>query len=326
MKRRNLIVAGTAPLIARPFDLLAQAQARRPIVACLGTGTKVTAAVFWNSFAQGMTERAWIDGRNYDLVVRYADGSVDRLVQIASDYAKLPAAVIVTANTIGVEVAFKATSTIPIVTAATGTPVELGVAYSEARPGKNVTGVLSSVPGFTGKLVQFAKELVPELKQIGYLRDLSNPNSPRSLPAVVDAARQYGMEVLEAGVERSSDEVVDALEKLSGVRAVIVTQSPLFLTERKHIADFFASHRIAAVYQFREHVVDGGLLSYGISLDASFRRCAYFVDRILKGEKAGDLPFEFPTTFDLVINAKAAKDLGLTIPDTISILATEIIE
>ena len=235
--------------------------------------------------------------------------------------------VIVATTTPGAVAAKQATATIPIVGVNLTDPVGFGLVTSEAHPGTNVTGVLFRLEGLTEKQVEIALDLLPGANSMGILVDVNNPSNMLQRREVEAAAGKLGVSITAVDV-CPVDEIGAAIQTLVRARAsiAVVLASALFVNERRQIAAFALASRLPTVFNFREHVEDGGLMSYGIELRQNYRRSAYFVDRILKGEKPGNLPVEFPTKVELVINVTTAKAIGLTIPPTLLARVHEVIE
>jgi ABC-type uncharacterized transport system substrate-binding protein len=221
----------------------------------------------------------------------------------------------------------KATAKIPIVTPALADAVHLGLIANEARPGGNVTGISPYVAGLPAKQLELAREVVPGAGHIGVLANLTDAKAPPQLQELKGAGQRLGISVVAAEAD-TPDDVDAAIRTLASQRisVMIVLQTSMFLSERRKIATLVATMRIPTVYGYREHVDAGGLISYGVDLRACFRRGAYFVDKILHGIAPGNLPVEFPTKLELVINLKAAKALDLTIPPSLLARADEVIE
>jgi len=274
-----------------------------------------------------MRELGYLEGRDYGLEDRYADGGGSRLPLLAEELVRLKPDVILVGSTPGVLVAKQATASIPIVGVNMTDPVGLGLIASEARPGTNVTGVLYRLEGMAGKQMEIALDLMPGTSKMGVLVDVTNPSNMLQRRELEAAAGKSGVSVTTVDV-RTFDEIGAAIQTFVRERAsiVLVLASAMFINARRRIAAFALVSRLPTVYNFREHVEDGGLISYGIDLRQNFRRAAYFVDRILKGEKPGDLPVEFPTKVELVVNVTTAKAIGLTIPPTLLARADEVIE
>ena len=259
--------------------------------------------------------------------VRYADGNVSRIPPLIEELVRLKPDIIVSGTLAGVIAAKKLTNTIPIVCADLTNPIEFGLAASYARPGGNVTGVLLTVEDLPTKQLALAVEVIPGAKKIGLLVHSDNPMQPalqRSLDASVNALGVQ-LTVLEVA---SPDDLHAAFQRLARerVKVVMLLADFMFLNERKRIALFAMAERLPTMFAFRENVEDGGLMSYGTNVRESWRRTASFVDKILKGAKPGDLPIEFPTKLELLINLTTAKALELTIPPTLLARADEVIE
>ena len=221
----------------------------------------------------------------------------------------------------------KVTTTIPIVVPALADAVELGLIASDARPGGNVTGIAPYVEGLPAKQLELARELVPRAKLVGLLDDASDPKTPPQRREIEAAGAAAEVKIVTVEVHTASD-IGTAYQAFATehVQAVIVEQSTMLLVERKQIADAEAATKLPTVYGYREHVEAGGLVSYGVNLNWCFHRAAYYVDKILKGAKAAELPVEFPTRLQMVINLKTAKALGLDVPPTLLARADEVIE
>jgi putative ABC transport system substrate-binding protein len=326
MKRRALItlLGGAA---AWPLVVHAQASQRRPLVALLGGGTRAASLGVVDAFLQGMRELGYIEGSNFDMVYRYADGYAERLSALAQEVVKLKPDVIFAPATGQAVAAKKATGTIPIVTPALADAVHLGLVASDARPGGNVTGLTPYVAGLPAKQLELAREVVPDARHIGVLNDANDPKAAPQWQELQAAARTLAVLITAADVH-TPDDLVSAIQSLTDQKAdvVIVLQTTMLLSERQKIAVLGTAMRLPMVYGYREHVVDGGLISYGVDLRDCFRRAAAYVDKILKGTRPGDLPIEFPTKVELVINLKVAKALGIAIAPTLLARADEVIE
>jgi putative ABC transport system substrate-binding protein len=285
------------------------------------------AGAFADDFLDGMRGFGAIDGRNFDFVPRYAEGFNDRLAALAREIVALKPAVIVAAAVNAAVPARAATSAIPIVCPALADAVHLGLIASEARPGGNVTGIEPYVAGLPAKQMELAHEIAPNARRVGLLTNLRDPKAPPQREELAAAAKALELSIVEADVN-SPTEIERAMERLgsSQVDVVIVLQTGLLLSVGRQIAEFAAAKRLPTVYGYREHVLDGGLISYGVDLRWCYRRAAYFVDKILHGTPPGELPVEFPTKMMLSINLKAAKTLGIGVPAALLDLADEVIE
>jgi putative tryptophan/tyrosine transport system substrate-binding protein len=325
MKRREFIAAfGAAawPLVAR-----AQVTTRRPLVAWLSGGGRSGSLVFVDAFLKGMHEFGYIEGDNFDIVYRNADGYIERLPPLAEELVRLHPSVIL-APASGPAVAAKnVTSTIPIVTPALADAVHLGLIASESRPASNVTGIAPYVAGLPAKQMELAREVLPGADKIGVLTNMEDPKAPAQWRELKVAGQELGVNVVGSDV-RAPDDLETAFLVLArqGIGVMIVLQTSMLLTERRRIAALAATARIPAIYGYREHVDDGGLVSYGVDLRECFRRGAYYVDKILKGASPSDLPVEFPTKLELVVNLKTARALGITISPQLLARADEVIE
>jgi putative tryptophan/tyrosine transport system substrate-binding protein len=327
MRRRDFIGLLGGAVASRPLPTFAQTSSKRPLIAAQVGGSKTGADRYFSGFSQGMRELGYVEGHDYGFEVRYAEGNASRIPLLIEELVGLKPDIIVSGTMAGVIAAKKLTDTIPIVSVVLTNPIEFGVAASYARPGGNVTGVLLTVEDLPTKLLGLALEVVPGANKIGLLDHSDNPTQPvfrRSLDAAVSA---LGIELNISKIV-SPDDLHTALQRLARerVKAVLVLPDFMFLNERKRIALFAVAERLPTMFGFRESVEDGGLMSYGTDLRESWRRMAAFVDKILKGTKPGDLPIEFPTKLELLINLLTAKALELTIPPTLLARADEVIE
>jgi putative ABC transport system substrate-binding protein len=324
--RREFItlIGGAA---AWPLAARAQAPSKRPLIGFLGTSAKAAAGRYFDGFSQGMRELGYVSGSDYAFEDRYADNDSGRLPALAEELVRLKPDVVVAAPTIAALAMKKATSDIPIVAVTITDPVGFGLVVSEARPGTNVTGILSRVPGLPAKQLEIALDVMPTAAKIGVLIDGNDPSNVVQRREVEAAVANLHSSLAPAEV-RSADEIRPALQTFvrQDVPIVIVFGGPMFLAARRQIAAAALALRLPTVYNFRDHVEDGGLISYGTNLRESFRRAAYFVDRILKGARPADLPIEFPTKVELAINLATARALALTVPPTLLALADEVIE
>jgi putative ABC transport system substrate-binding protein len=329
MKRREFItlLGGVAAVTFCLSKAFAQSPSKRPLVACVVGGSKMVTDRFFGGFLQGMRELGYAEGRDYGFEVRYADGDVNRIPLLTEELLRLKPDVLVQGTMAGVIAARKLTDSIPIVSEVLTDPVGFGVAASHARPGGNVTGVLVTVEDLPTKLLALATETVLGVDKIGLLVNPDNPVQPLFRRSLEGPARALGVELVAAEAA-SRDDLQPALKRLArdGAKIVLALQDPMFLNERKRIALFTIAERLPTVFGFRENVDDGGLMSYGTDLRESWRRTATFVDKILKGAKPGDLPIEFPTKVQLVINLTTARALGLEIPPSLLARADEVIE
>jgi putative ABC transport system substrate-binding protein len=321
-RRRVLAAAGTLLL---PIAARAQTAKRRRI-AYLASGSPAAAEPFLEVFRQALRALGYRDDGDIEIEIRGADGQVERLPDLARELVHLGPEVIVTATPQAAYAAKQATSTIPIVISI-GDPVGLGFVSSLAHPGGNITGLSTVSPEMAGKWLQLLKTVIPGTERIAFLVNLRNPQQVPLLQIAQQAARTLRTDLLS--VEAStSDEIDDAFATMARehAQALIVTGDPVFFLERPRIVGYTASHKLPAIFQWREFAAIGGLMSYGPDQIDLFRRAATYVDKILKGAKPADLPVEQPTKFQLVVNLKTAQALGLTIPTVILAGADEGIE
>ena len=325
--RRRAFIAGLGSAAAWPLMARGQVSPRRPLIAWLSGGAQPGSSVFVDAFLQGMRDQGYLEGRNFEIVYRYADGYVERLPALAEELVRFHPSVILAPASGPAVAARKATSTIPIVTPALADAVHLGLIASEAHPGGNVTGIAPYVAGLPAKQMELAREVVPGAAKVGVLANLDDPKAPPQWQELEVAGQELGVNVVAADA-RTPDDVDAAFQALvrQQIDVMIVLQTSMLLTERRKIATLAARTRIPAIYGYREHVDDGGLISYGVDLRECFRRSAYFVDKILNGAAPSDLPVEFPTKLELVINLRTAKALGIKLPPTLLARADEVIE
>ena len=325
MRRREFItLVGGA---AAAWPKLARAQQRLPIVGLLQPGNAVSGAPYLQAFRGAMREFGYVEGNNVRFEYRFADGELDRLPDLAADLVRLNPGVIVSATLPAHLAARGATSTIPIVMATGADPVAFGLVKSFSHPGGNVTGLTTFTELLASKQIDLLRELMPQFSRLAVLVDVTNPVHLPQLRETMAAATASGITLVPIEIT-SGDELANAFDVLSEkrVEALSVPPDPLFFHFRIRIAELAAKKRLPAIYFVREHVEDGGLMSYGSDNRDNFRSAAVFVDKILKGAKPADLPVEQPIKFELLINLKTAKALGLTIPPTLLARTDEVIE
>jgi len=279
----------------------------------------------FEALQQGLRERGYVEGRNLVWEFRSTDGSLDQLPQFAEELVRLKVDVIVTRSSSGATAAKRATTVIPIVFISVYAPVEIGLVPSLGHPGGNITGVAINVGDMLAKRVQLLKELVPTLKRVAMLSHPPHPTNAMQLQGAMAAARTLGVQLEEVPV-RGPDDFASVLKALRRIDGVLNADNPLFFTHRARLVDAVAGSRLPAIYPARVYVEAGGLMSYGPNLPDLWSRAAAYVDKILKGAKPGDLPVEQPTTFELVINNRTAKAIGLTIPPLLVLRADQILE
>jgi putative ABC transport system substrate-binding protein len=284
-------------------------------------------AVLFAALQDGLRELGYVDGQNIKFESRWADGNYDRLPDLAGELVRLKVDVIVTYGTPASQAAKRATGTIPIVMAGIIDPVASGLVTSLARPGGNITGESMMSPDLVEKQLEILKEIVPKVSRVALLHNPANPGNEPQVRRAQGAARALGIRLQILGAKGPSEIDSDFAAMTSEqAGAVIVLVDAMLQNNRARITDLAARHRLPAVYGLSEYAEAGGLLAYGPHRLDLFRRAATYVDRILKGAKPGDLPVEQPTRFELVINRKAAKALGLTIPPAMLLRADQVIE
>ena len=274
-----------------------------------------------------LRELGWIEGKNVTFEYRFAENRLERLPELASELVRLNVDVIVGVGTLGPLAAKRATTTIPIVMLSAGDPLGTGLVDSLARPGGNVTGMSLMVPDLGGKRLELLKELLPRLSRVAVLWNAANPYPAIVFKETQAAGRKLGIEVHSLEVRGPDDlDGAFAAARLQHPDALISVEDPLTFTYRKRIADFAVAEQLPSLHGFSEEVKAGALISYGANQPDLIRRAAGYVDKILKGAKPADLPVQQPTTFELVINLKTARALGLTVPPTLLARADEVIE
>jgi putative ABC transport system substrate-binding protein len=277
------------------------------------------------AFVQRLSELGWIEGRTVAITYRWAEGHSERYTEIAAEFVRLKVDVIVTTGP-AVPAAKQATSVIPVVFALAGDPVGTGLIASLARPGGNVTGLSIQQIDLASKRLELLREIVPGLRRLAIMANIGFPDAVLEMREVQSTAKMLGLEIVALEI-RQAEDIAPAFESLKGpVDALYVCADPIISTNRIRINTSALSARLPTMHGFRDYVEVGGLMSYGPNNANLFRRAAEYVDKILKGAKPGDLPVEQPTKFDLIINLKTAKALGLTVLPSLLARADEIIE
>jgi len=325
MKRRQFVTllggAAAMPLVAR-----AQQSAKLPIIGFLGAATASARSQWVTAFVQRLHELGWIEGRTVAIEYRWAEGRSERFAEIAAEFIRLKVDVIVTYATPPVIAAKKATGVIPIVSAVMGDPVGAGLVASLARPGGNITGLSNQSADLAVKRLEILREVVPGLRRLAVLANVSNPVSGVEMGELQAAAKALDLDVVTLEIRRAED-IAPMFETLKGrAQALYVAGDPLMITNRVRINTLALGARLPTTYNQREFVEAGGLMSYAPNFPDLFRRTGDYVDKILRGTKPGDIPVEQPTKFDLVINLTTAKALGLEVPATWLARADEVIE
>ena len=321
MKRREFIVG----LGAAAWPVVARAQAV-PTVGFLFASTAAAEQPRRAAFVKRLGELGWVEGRNVAIEYRSAEGVAQRAGEIAAELVRLKVDVIVMAGDAQVLAAKRATQTIPIIIAVAGDPVGNGLVASLARPGGNITGLSGQVADTAGKRVELLHEIVPTLRWLAILGNFANPTVAVELEAAQAAARTLNIETIKLEFRRADDaaSTIGSLKDKSD--ALYVCVDPLVIANRARINTLALSALIPVIHSYQDNLEAGGLISYGPDLPDLYRRAAGLVDKILRGTKPADIPVEQPTKFDLVINLRTAKTLGLTIPPTLLGRADEVIE
>jgi putative tryptophan/tyrosine transport system substrate-binding protein len=308
--------------------VIAQAQQPKkvPRIGYLAGASHAAIAFRLEAFRQGLRELGYLEGKNIGIEYRYSEGNFRRQKELAFELARANVDVIVTSGPASTRAAKEATATIPIIMTFDSDPVGSGSVASLARPGGNITGLSTLAPEISGKQLELLKEIVPKLSRVAVIGSSANPGNAQVLKGMEAAAQVFSVKLqyldildpkeLEAAFRTASNERADAMVVLAGT---------IIIAQRARIADLAIKSRLPSIYERREFVEAGGLMSYGISITDLDRRAAIYVDKILKGAKPGDLPVEQPTKFELVINLKTAKQIGLTIPPNVLARADRVI-
>jgi putative tryptophan/tyrosine transport system substrate-binding protein len=329
MKRRQFITLLGGAVVVWPLAARAQQVGKVARIGYLGTSSPSLERQLVDAFRQRLRELGHVEGENIAIEYRWAEGRDDRLPSLAAELVRLKPDVIVTSGTPGTLAAKQATNTIPIIFASSGNPVQGGLVASYARPGGNVTGFTILGPDLEGKRLELLKETVSGLSRIAVLWNPTNPGLTAGYyQQMRAAATALGVTVQPATEVRRADDLKNAFSTIAGERphAMFVLADRLLLAYRMQIVNFAATNRLPGMYPYREYVDAGGLMSYAPSDIDLFRRAAGYVHRILQGTKPANLPVEDPTKFELVINVKVAKAIGLDVSPTLLARADEVIE
>jgi len=328
--RRKLVILLGAGALAAPLATLSQQQGKIWRVGFLAYATRppsLSDSTHHGALQRGMRELGYVEGKNLVIEWRFADRKTERLPTLAAELVQQKVDVIVTSGRFATRAAQKATATIPIVMVSVGDPVGSGLIKSLARPGGNITGLSSMTDDIGSKRLQMLLDMVPKLSRVAVLVNPANPENIKALESIQAAAQKRGVKILR--VEARTPQEIDnafSLIRQQNAGALIVLFNLLFQEQRSQIAELAAKHRLPSMTADRIYAEAGCLMSYGNSFADQYRRAPTYVDKILKGAKPSDLPVEQPTTFELIINGKTAKALGLTIPQSLLISADKVIE
>jgi putative ABC transport system substrate-binding protein len=314
-------------LLATPSAVKAQQETHIPRIGFLSAVSPAAIMARTDAFRQGLRELGYVEGHNIIVEYRWAEGQLERLPALATELVRLQVAVIVTAGPAVTRVAKDAIGTIPIVMGFDSDPVSNGFVASLARPGGTITGLSTLYPAISGKQLELLKDLVPTLSRVTVFGTSIEPGNAQALHEVEVAAGAFGVQVQYLAVEGPQDiETAFRTATQGRADAVLMLASPILNAQRTHVVALAGKSRLPAIYPWAEFVAEGGLMSYGVSFTDLFRRAATYVDKILKGTKPADLPVEQPIKFELVLNLKTAKALGITMPPSLLLLADEVLQ
>ena len=325
--RRKLIIALGASALAAPFRICAQPVKKSVVVGILATEDQLSAQTVVAAFKQGLKELGYVEGKNLTLQWRFADGKFELVPGFATELVNLKVDVIVSAGTVTTIALQKATSTIPIVMANTLDPVGSGLVKTLARPGGNITGLSSLGGDIGGKHLEMLLSVAPKLSRVAVLLNPGNQSHPLVLKSIQSAALKTSTTILPLEA-RTAPEIENAFSAMTQGKAgaVIVARDGFYINQTRQITELALKNRLPSISERENYAEAGGLMSYGVNQAEQFRRAATYVDKIFKGAKPADLPVEQPTKFELVINRKTAKALGLTIPQALLVSADKVIE
>src|SRR5713226_5732355 len=305
----------------------AQQPTKIPRIGFLGATSLSATSARIEAFRHGLPELGYVEGKNIVIEYRWAEGKIERLPDLAAELVRLKVDVIVTSSAAPTRAAKEATTTIPIVMGFDNDPVGNGFVASLAHPGGNITGLSTLAPEISGKQLELLKEIVPRLSRVAVLGSSTTPGSAQARREIELAAGALKVQLQYLDVLSPKDiETVFREASKGRANAVLALQSTVLISQRKQIADLAVKNRLPAIYYSVEFVEDGGLMTYSVSVTDSFRRAATYVDKILKGRKPADLPVEQPMKFEFIINLKAAKQIGLTIPHEVLARADKVIK
>jgi putative tryptophan/tyrosine transport system substrate-binding protein len=326
LDRRSFVALIAGGLLAAPLAAEAQKTGKVYRVGFLEVVAATSNTTNLAAFRQGLRELGYVEGQNFVIEYRSADGRAERFPDLADELVRLKVDVIVTRGTQAALAAKHATGTIPVVMASSGGPLATGLAASLAHPGGNVTGLSAFATEIQGKQLELVKEIVPRIARIGFLFNMSNPVRQAEWKAAESLARSAGLQaqLIDARTARDLEAALEAATR-HRIGALVVGVDAQIQANRAEIAQSLIRRHLPSMSREREFVEAGGLMSYGVHYPDLYRRAAAYVDKIFKGAKPADLPVEQPTKFELVINLKTAKDLGLTIPQSLLLRADEVL-
>ncbi len=325
MDRRAFLATAAAGVVARPAVARAQQPAK---IHRLGYLSLRSGAVELDeAFSQGLRELGHVEGRSFAIEYRWVAGKTERLPEVAAELVRLKVDLIVAAGTLAAEAGKRATSTIPIVFVSVGDPVGSGLVASLGHPGGNISGLTILSTELAGKRLQILRELLPRANRVALLVHRLASTTPLLIREMRAASQQLGIQIAAQEIDAAVDlpSAFAAMQR-ERAQALVVQQNPITTDNERRIAELAVQHRLPAIYYRRDFVEAGGLMSYGPNAVAMYRRAATYVDKILKGAKPADLPVEQPTEFELVINLRTAKALGLTIPQSLLLRADQVIK
>jgi len=327
MKKKIRSITLCAMLFALSVSVEAQQAKKVPRIGYLGATSRSINPARSEAFRQGLRDLGYVEGKNIVIEWRFAEGKLDRLPALAVELVRLKVDVVLTGGPASTRSAKQATATIPIVMAYDDDPIGSGFVASLARPGGNITGLSTLAPEISGKQLELLREITPKLSRVVLLGNATQPGTPQALREINVAADAFGVQLQYLEIHALND-LETAFQATSKGRAdaVFVLANPITFSQRRQVADLAVKSGLPAIYNRPEYVEDGGLVFYGVSYTDLFRRAATYVDKILKGTKPADLPVEQPTKFEFIINLKAAKQIGLTIPPNVLARADKVIK
>ena len=327
MRRREFITLVGASAVAWPLAASAQQAGKLPIIGFLVPNTRSAAREWTDAFELRLRELGWIDGRTVTIEYRWVEGRTELFSEVAAEFVRLKANVIVTSGTPAVMALQRTTSVIPIVFATAGDPVTTGLVASLARPGGNTTGLATVGDELAGKRLELLREVIPRLRRLAIMGNVTNQFTTVEMTQLQEAARKLGIDVITSEIRQAQD-IAGAFEQLRDRTDAlyVCTDAAIIHSNRIQINNLALGQRLPTMQGARTYIEGGGLMSYGPSFSNMFRRSADFVDKVLRGYNPAEIPVEQPTKFELVVNLTTAKALGLAMPPTVLASADEVIE